>query len=252
MTPLIVGNWKMNMTVSQAASLILKIRDAVKWVTSVEAAVAPPFTALHHISYLLAETPIKLCGQDVFWERNGAYTGEISPEMLKDVGCQYVIIGHSERRQYFSETDEMVNQKVLASLKEGLKPIVCVGESLAQREKGKTLSIVKKQVEEGLKNVSDGQIKDVVIAYEPVWAIGTGKTAKPEQAEEVHNAIRELLYNLFNLETVKETRILYGGSVKPDNIDSIMAEPNIDGALVGGASLSAEEFSRIVKFEKRQ
>lgn len=242
----------MNMTISQAASLILKIRDVVKWVTSVEVTVAPPFTALHHISYLLAETPIKLCGQDVFWERSGAYTGEVSPEMLKDVGCQYVIIGHSERRQYFSETDEMVNQKVLASLKEGLKPIVCVGESLEQREKGKTLSIVKKQVEEGLKNVSDGQIKDVVIAYEPVWAIGTGKTAKPEQAEEVHNAIRELLYDLFNLETVKETRILYGGSVKPDNIDSIMAEPNIDGALVGGASLKADEFARIVKFEKIQ
>lgn len=248
--PLIAGNWKMYMTVNQAVELVLKLRDAIKGVSNVEVAIAPPFTALHHINYLLAETPIKLCGQDVFWEKSGAYTGEISPEMLKDVGCQYVIIGHSERRQHFNETDEIVNRKILSSLKEGLKPIFCVGESLEQREKGKTTTIVKKQVEEGLRKISNGQMKDVTIAYEPVWAIGTGKTATPEQAEEIHNSIRELLYDMFNLEAVKEARLIYGGSVNPDNIDGIMAQPNIDGALVGGASLKADSFSRIVKFKK--
>src|SRR3989338_3987273 len=248
--PLIAGNWKMHMTISQAESLVFAIREAIKGVNNVEVAIAPPFTALRHINYLLAETSIRLCGQDVFWEKNGAYTGEISPEMLRDVGCKYVIIGHSERRQYFNETDETVNKKALTSLKEGLKPILCVGESLEQREDGKTIQIVRKQVIEGLNNISPGQMKDVVIAYEPVWAIGTGRTAKPEQAEEVHNYIRELLYETFNLDSVKETRIIYGGSVKPNNIDSLMAQPNIDGALVGGASLSAEEFSRIVKFQR--
>lgn len=248
--PLIAGNWKMNMTVNQAASLVLKIRDAIKGANNVEVIVAPPFTALHHINYLLADTSIKLCGQDVFWEKSGAYTGEISPEMLKDVGCRYVIIGHSERRQYFHETDETVNKKILASLKEGLKPILCVGETLEQRENGKTIEIIKKQTSEGLKNIGNGQMKDVTIAYEPVWAIGTGKTAAPEQAEEVHYAIRELLHEIFDREALKQTRIIYGGSVKPNNIDNIMAEPNIDGALVGGASVSAEEFSRIVKFQK--
>ena len=248
--PLIAGNWKMHMTINHAASLVLKIRDMLKGVGSVEVVVAPPFTALHHINYLLADTSMKLCGQDVFWEKNGAYTGEISPEMLKDVGCQYVIVGHSERRQYFHETDETVNKKILASLKEGLKPILCVGETLEQREKGKTLFTVRRQVEEGLKNISNGQMKDVTIAYEPIWAIGTGKTAMPEQAEEVHNSIRDLLYEIFNLQAVQETRIIYGGSVKPNNIDNIMAQPNIDGALVGGASILAEEFSRIVKFQR--
>ncbi|MBI3398006.1 MAG: triose-phosphate isomerase [Deltaproteobacteria bacterium] len=248
--PFITGNWKMHMTINQAESLVMAMRDALKGVDDVEMAIAPPFTALHHINYLLAETSIKLCGQDVFWEREGAYTGEISPKMLQDVGCQYVIIGHSERRQYFHETDEIINKKILSSLKEGLKPIFCVGESLEQREKEKTIAIVKKQVGEGLKNISNGQMKDVTVAYEPVWAIGTGKTAMPEQAEEVHSAIRELLYDMFNLEAVKNIRIIYGGSVKPNNIDNIMAQPNIDGALVGGASLSAESFSRIIKFEK--
>ena len=252
MIPLIAGNWKMHMTISQAVALVLKVKDLIRGVGNVEIAIAPPFTALYHINYLLAESSIRLCGQDVFWEKNGAYTGAISPEMLKDVGCQYVIIGHSERRQYFNETDETVNKKALTSLKEGLKPILCVGESLDQREDGKTIQIVRRQVIEGLNNISPGQMQDVVIAYEPVWAIGTGRTAKPEQAEEVHNSIRELLYETFNLDSVKETRIIYGGSVKSNNIDSLMAQPNIDGALVGGASLSAEEFSRIVKFEKIQ
>lgn len=250
MTPLIAGNWKMHMTINQAASLVLKIRDAIKGASDVEVVVAPPFTALHHVGYLLADSQIKLCGQDVFWEKSGAYTGEISPEMLKDVGCQYAIIGHSERRQYFHETDETVNKKILACLKEGLKPILCVGETLEQRENGKTMEIIKKQALEGLKNIGNIQMKDVTIAYEPVWAIGTGKTATPEQAEDVHYAIRELLREIFDIEAIKDTRIIYGGSVKPNNIDNIMAEPNIDGTLVGGASISAEDFSRIVKFQK--
>lgn len=250
--PLIAGNWKMHMTISQAESLVFAIREAIQGVNSVEAAIAPPFTALHHINHLLAETPIRLCGQDVFWEKSGAYTGEVSPEMLKDVGCKYVIIGHSERRQYFKETNDTVNKKTLASLKEGLTPILCVGESLEQRGSGKAISIVREQVSEGLKHAGPGQMKGVVIAYEPIWAIGTGKTATAEQAEEVHSSIRELLYDIFGLEAVKETRIIYGGSVKPDNIDNLMAQPNIDGALVGGASLKADEFARIVKFKKRR
>lgn len=252
MKPFIVGNWKMYKTISEAEGLVLTIIDKMRGISEsdVEVAIAPPFTAIYHINQVLQQTAIKLCGQDMFWKKDGAYTGEISPDMLKDIGCQYVIIGHSERRQYFNETDETVNKKVLASLKEGLKPILCVGESLEQREEGKTISIISAQVKQGLKDVSYDQMKHSTIAYEPVWAIGTGKTATPAQAEEVHNKIRELLCEIFDIETVKKTRIIYGGSVKPDNIDKIMAETNIDGVLVGGASLKADEFARIVRFQK--
>ena len=242
----------MHMTTREGEELVMQLRDNLKGMDpSVEVAVAPPFTTLYHLNPILAGSPIKLCAQDVFWERQGAYTGEISTKMLVDTGCEYVIIGHSERRQYFCETNETVNKKAIAAMKDGLKPILCVGESLQEREDGRTLNIIKNQVEKGLKDVPSGEMKDVTIAYEPVWAIGTGRNAAPAQAEDVHSFIRNMLYEMFGLEAVKDTRIIYGGSVKPDNIDSLMAEANIDGALVGGASLSPQSFARIVKFQSR-
>ena len=248
MKPLIAGNWKMHTTINEGADLILKLRERVKGVDSVDIVVAPPFTSLHHLSHLVADSPIKLAAQDLHWEANGAFTGEVSAPMLASVGCTYVIIGHSERRQLFKETDETVNRKVMAALKAGLKPIVCVGETLDEREAGKTLLRVRAQMKGALAGLSGGAVRDIAIAYEPIWAIGTGKTASPQEAEEVHNALRELLFELFNLDQAKDVRIIYGGSVKPDNIDSLMAQPNIDGALVGGASLKAEDFARIVNF----
>ncbi|OGP17819.1 MAG: triose-phosphate isomerase [Deltaproteobacteria bacterium GWC2_55_46] len=250
MLPLIAGNWKMNTDLRQGANLVLKLRDLLKGVEDVEVAVAPPYVSIHHLSHLLADSPIKLAGQDLFWEKDGAYTGEVSGEMLSSVGCKYVIIGHSERRQYFMETDETVNKKTFAALRVGLKPIVCIGESLDERERGKTLSRVKTQLSHALSGLAGAAMKEIVIAYEPVWAIGTGRTATPQQAEEVHNALRELLYELFESESVRDVRIIYGGSVKPDSIDELMAQPNIDGALVGGASLKAEDFARIVRFQR--
>ena len=250
MLPLIVGNWKMNTDLCQGDALVLKLRELLKGADSAEVVIAPPFTSIHHLYHLLADSPIKLAGQNIHWEKNGAYTGEISGEMLASVGCKYAIIGHSERRQYFGETDETVNKKVFATLRHSLKPIVCVGESLQEREGRKTLKKIKTQVTQALAGLGSA-VKDLTIAYEPVWAIGTGKTASPQQAEEVHNSIRELLFELFDAESAREVRIIYGGSVKADNIDELMAEPNIDGALVGGASLKAEDFARIVKFQPR-
>jgi len=239
----------MNTDLNQGVDLVLRLRDLVKGHTQVDCVIAPPFTAIHHLSHLLADSHIDLSAQDIFWEKNGAYTGEISGEMLVSVGCKYVIIGHSERRQFFGDTDEAVNKKVMAALRHGLKPIVCVGESLEDRENGKTLSKVRGQVTRALAGLSGSVMREITVAYEPIWAIGTGRTASPQQAEEVHNSIRELLYELFDTEAVKDGRIIYGGSVKSDNIDELMAQPNIDGALVGGASLKAEEFARIVKFQ---
>ena len=246
--PLIAGNWKMNTTIQEGAELVVKLRELIKGVDTVEVVIAPPFTSIHHLNFLIADSPMTMAAQDVFWEDRGAYTGEVSPWMLKDVGCRYVIIGHSERRQFFHETDETVNKKVFASLKAGIKPIVCIGETLEERERGETLERVSSQLRGALNGVGEGLLRDIVIAYEPVWAIGTGRTATPEQAEEVHNSLRQLLYELYGMEPVRDVRIIYGGSVKPDNIDSLMAQPNIDGALVGGASLKAEDFARIVKF----
>lgn len=239
----------MNTDIKQGVDLVLKLRELVKGHTQVDCVIAPPFTAIYHLSHLLADSHIDLSAQDIFWEKSGAYTGEISGEMLVSVGCKYVIIGHSERRQFFGDTDEAVNKKVMAALRHGLKPIVCVGESLEDREKGKTLTKVRSQVTKALAGLSGSAMRDITVAYEPIWAIGTGRTASPQQAEEVHNSIRELLYELFDTEAVKDGRIIYGGSVKADNIDELMAQPNIDGALVGGASLKAEEFARIIQFQ---
>ncbi len=241
------GNWKMNTGIRSGADLVLKLRDLLKGVEDVDIVVAPPFTSIYHLSHLIADSRIKLAGQDLHWEKGGAYTGEVSSEMLLDAGCQYVIIGHSERREYFKESDSDVNKKVVAALRAGLKPIICVGERDEEKESGKTLATVKRQVTDALDKLRPGAAKEITVAYEPVWAIGTGKVASPQEAEEVHITIRELLFEMFGPD-VKDVRIIYGGSVKPDNIDSLMAQPNIDGALVGGASLKAEDFARIIRF----
>jgi len=212
--------------------------------------VAPPFTALYAVRQEVEGSPICLAAQSLYWEEKGAFTGEISPVMLKEVGCAYVIIGHSERRQFFGETDETVNRRIKAALAHGLKVIFCIGETLREREGEKTFSVIEKQIEGGLKGLGDQEVRNTVIAYEPVWAIGTGKTATPEQAEEVHGFIRKKLGKLYSRELSEEIRIQYGGSVTPENIRRLMDQPNIDGALVGGASLKADSFSKIVRFEE--
>jgi len=247
--PFIAGNWKMNGTTKEAESLIGALKEALDGVDSTEIAVAPPDVYLQQVGKLLEGTPIKLAAQDLYWEERGAFTGEISAAMLKDVGCEYVIIGHSERRHIMGESDEMVNRKLVTALRGGLKPILCVGETLDERERGVAFAVVKRQVEGGLQGILPAQMRNITIAYEPVWAIGTGKTATPDEAEEIHSTVRKLLYDTYDRENLQETRILYGGSVKADNVDTLMAQPDIDGALVGGASLKADDFARIVKFQ---
>lgn len=248
--PIIAGNWKMNKTVSEATDLVRQLKALVADIGDIEIVVAPTFTALYAVSREIEGSNIELAAQDVFWETSGAYTGEISPTMLRDVGCGYVIIGHSERRQYFGETNESVHKKIRASLTVGLHPILCVGEDLQERESGKTFDVVKIQVLQCLEGFSREEMDEITIAYEPIWAIGTGKTATPQQAEEVHAFIRKQLGSITHPSVSQAMRIQYGGSVNPDNIGDLMAQPNIDGALVGGASLTADSFSRIVKFQK--
>ena len=240
----------MNKTVGEALDLVGELKKAISGVQKVEVAVAPPFTALHAVRKELEGTPIRLAAQNLFWEGKGAFTGEVSPQMVKEVGCHYVIIGHSERRQYFGETDETVNRRIKAALGHGLEVIFCIGETLKEREDGKTFSVIEKQIEGGSKGLSDRDWREMVIAYEPVWAIGTGKTATPEQAEEVHRFIRGKVEKLYSRQVSEEIRIQYGGSVTPENVRGLMSQPNIDGALVGGASLKAESFSKIVRFEE--
>ncbi len=244
---LIAGNWKMHKTIPEALDLVRELKELVKDVNDRDILVCPPFTALYPVSRELEGSNIVLGGQNMYFEEQGAFTGEISPLMLKDAGCSYVILGHSERRHIFGETDELVNKKVLSAINHGLIPILCVGELLEERESGKTQEVVEKQVREGLKGV-DGD-NEFVIAYEPVWAIGTGKTATPELAEEVHLFIRQVLSDMFGSEKANSVRILYGGSVKPENAAGLLNMENIDGALVGGASLKAESFAKIVKFD---
>jgi len=240
----------MNKTVGEALDLVRGLKAATSGVKDVEVAVAPPFTALYAVHKELEGSPIRLAAQNLYWEEKGAFTGEVSPLMLKEVGCDYVIIGHSERRQFFGETDETVNRRIKAALAQGLKVIFCIGETLREREGEKTFSVIESQVEGGLKGLDDKKMRNMAIAYEPVWAIGTGKTATPEQAEEVHRFIREKLEKLYSREVSEEIRIQYGGSVTPENIKGLMNQPNIDGALVGGASLKAETFSKIVRFKE--
>jgi len=246
--PLLAGNWKMHTTRAEATALIDGIKDAARAARDRDVVIAPPYTGLETAARALAGTGIGLAAQNLHWEPKGAYTGEVAAEMLKDVGCTSVIIGHSERRQYFGESDETVQQKIQAALRADLKPIVCIGETLREREAGNTLPVIERQVRDGLAGFSRDVVRGLIIAYEPVWAIGTGRTATPEQAEEVHAAVRGLLRELAGEAGAEAVRILYGGSVKADNIDSLMAQPNIDGALVGGASLDPQAFSRIIAF----
>lgn len=245
-TPLIAGNWKMHLTINEAIELVKTIHYELKY-SETEIVVAPPFTAINKIAELLKESFIGVAGQNLHWEEKGAFTGEVSASMLKDAGADYVIIGHSERRQYFGETDQTVNKKIKAALKHSLTPIVCVGETLEEREANKVAEIIKTQISAGLEALANEEAEKLVIAYEPVWAIGTGKTATAEQAEEVHVMIRNLLNAQFNSTIAKKIKILYGGSVKPSNSKELLAYENIDGALVGGASLKAEDFIGIIK-----
>jgi len=247
-TKLIAGNWKLNKTIDEAVALITSLNTSLKslQLNNIEVVVAPTFTALNKVAEHLKGSPIKVSAQDLFWEDFGAFTGQISAPLIKDAGATYVIIGHSERRQYFNETDATVNKKIKAALKHQLTPIVCIGETLAERETGKVQEVVQTQLSGSLANLTTAEAEKIVIAYEPVWAIGTGKTATPEQAEEVHAMIRSILSQLFGNDLSTRTQILYGGSVKASNSKEILSKPNIDGALVGGASLKADEFVGII------
>jgi triosephosphate isomerase len=248
--PLLAGNWKMHCTRAEATALASGLAERVGAVATREVLIAPPYTALQAAAEAIAGSRILLAAQSVHWEPKGAFTGEVSVAMLRDAGCTHVIIGHSERRQYFAETDETVRKRTAAALAGGLTPIVCVGETLQQREAGQTTALVTAQVNGALAGLDEKAIGRLVLAYEPVWAIGTGKTATPAQAEEVHALIRQRIRALASAAVADAVRILYGGSVKPDNVDSLMAEPDIDGALVGGASLEVDGFARIVNYEE--
>ncbi len=245
--PIIAGNWKMNKTVAEAAALVNGLKSELKDVRAVDIVVCPPFTALAKAAEIIQNTNIQLGAQDAYWEDAGAFTGEVSCLMLKQLGCRYLIIGHSERRAYFGETNNTVNRKLKAALKHNLAPIVCIGEKLEEREQGKTFDVIRDHIENGLQGISAEEAKGIIIAYEPVWAIGTGKTATPEQAQEAHSFIRKLLEELYNADTAALVRIQYGGSVKPDNIADLMAQSDVDGALVGGASLKIDSIVKIAK-----
>ena len=247
--PMIAGNWKLHKTITEATSLVSELIPAVASNQNVEIVVAPVYTALSKVAETLAGSNIKLAAQNCYPEPQGAFTGEVSPLLLKDAGCEYVIIGHSERRQLFAETDASVNSKALALAESGLGTIFCIGETLEERESGKMFDVLRQQVTAGLKDLTAKQMQTVVVAYEPVWAIGTGKVATDEQAQEVHAFIRGHLAELYDAQTAAATRILYGGSVKPGNVDGLMTQPDVDGALVGGASLKADDFARIANFE---
>lgn len=244
---LIAGNWKMNRTSSDAADLVKDIVTEVGRSNSVDVVVCPPFTSLETVGKAIEGSSVRLGAQNMHPERSGAFTGEVSAEMLRALFTSYVILGHSERRTYFGDTDAFVNQKVIAALKAELKPILCVGETLAERESGSTLKVVQTQLEAGLEGVNKDQTTSIVIAYEPVWAIGTGKVATSEQAQEVHAFIRDLLGKLFGATLAGKVRILYGGSMKPANAPELLAQPDIDGGLIGGASLEARSFVDLIK-----
>ena len=245
--PIIAGNWKMHKTINEAKSFVEEIKGSIKE-TDVEAVICAPYTILKDLKEVTKGTNIKVGAQNMHFEENGAFTGEISPLMLKELDVDYVIIGHSERRQYFNETDETVNKKVKKALEHSIIPIMCVGESLEEREAGDTKSIVKSQVEKGLQGINHEDIKKIVVAYEPIWAIGTGKTASSEDANEVIAYIREVIKNVSSEDISEEIRIQYGGSVKPSNVEEIMNQSDIDGALVGGASLEPKDFIELVNF----
>jgi len=247
--PLIAGNWKMYKNIPEAVETARELVNLLnKEPTDAEVMIAPGYVLLNAVAHEIEKSSIFLGAQDLFWEKEGAYTGAICADMLVSAGCKYVIIGHSERRQYFSETDEHVNLKIRAAISSGLAPILCVGETEIERESEETFSVLDKQIQLGLKSFSYDELEKLVVAYEPVWAIGTGKTATSRQAQEVHKFLRNALENRFGNALAENIRILYGGSVKPDNIAELMAMPDVDGALVGGASLNAGIFFRIVSF----
>jgi len=249
--PFIAGNWKMNLDRSAAVQLAQAIVAAAADFDSVDLAICPPFVYLDAVSQVVAGSKIALGAQDMYHEGNGAFTGEISASMLCDLKCRYVILGHSERRHILGETDEAINRKVLAALAAGLIPIVCVGELLSEREAGKTNEVIQRQFEESLKGLASEQIVRTVIAYEPVWAIGTGKVATPQQAEDVHLRLRSLIAERYNSQVAEQVCIQYGGSVKPENAAELLRQPDIDGALVGGASLKADQFLGIAAAAKK-
>jgi len=244
--PFIAGNWKMFKSVHETVVFVKEARVLLKDFADAEIVVAPPFTAVHAAAEAARNTNIGVAAQDVYWEREGAFTGEVSAGMIKEAGAEYVIIGHSERRQLFGETDTTVNRKVVAAFAAGLTPIVCIGETLEQRERDETLAVLDRQVKDGFDSLTAEQMADLVIAYEPVWAIGTGRTATAVQAGEAHAHIRARLRQWFGGDAAERCHVIYGGSVKPDNIRELIAEPHVDGALVGGASLDVKSFAQIV------
>jgi triosephosphate isomerase len=249
--PLIAGNWKMFKTVHEAVVFVKELRPLVKDIADVEIVVGPPFTAIHAVAEAARNSNVGVAAQDMHWEREGAFTGEVSAAMIAEAGAEYVIIGHSERRRLFGETDAIVNRKTAAALTAGLTPIVCVGETLDERERNETMAILDRQIKEGLDTVTGEQLIELIVAYEPVWAIGTGKTATAAQAGEAHAHIRARLRQWFGADAADLCRVIYGGSVKADNIRQLVAEPDVDGALVGGASLDLKSFSEIVTGSRR-
>ncbi len=246
----IAGNWKMNKNLSESISLISGIKNNLPAELSSEVIVCPPYTSLETVHSLIKDTPIRLGAQNMHFEENGAFTGEISANMLKSVGCEFVILGHSERRHIFGETDKIINKKIQKAVSSGLKPIFCIGETLEEREDGNAFNVIEEQITKGLNGISPEDFSSITIAYEPVWAIGTGKTASPEQAQEIHKFVRELITKLYSQNHSENVIILYGGSVKPNNAASLLSENDIDGALVGGACLQAESFVQIIEAAK--
>jgi triosephosphate isomerase len=244
--PFIAGNWKMYKTVQDAVVFVKELKIAVKDIADVEIVLAPAFTAVHAVAEAARNSNIGVAAQDVYWEREGAFTGEVAPAMVKEAGAEYVIVGHSERRRIFGETDAIVNRKVVAAIGAGLTPIVCIGETLEEREREETFAVLDHQIKEGFDHLSAEQIADLVVAYEPVWAIGTGRTATSAQAGEAHAHIRTRIRQWFGGDAADRCHVIYGGSVKPDNIRELIAEPDVDGALVGGASLEVRSFSELV------
>lgn len=246
--PLIAGNWKMYKTGPEAREAAMELARLTTDAIAVDVMIAPPFTALSPVHEAIADSHIQLGAQNLYWEKEGAFTGEISPAMLKAAGCSFAIIGHSERRQYFGETDESVNRKIRAAVLQKIVPVFCIGETEEQRDAGNTFSALDKQVKKGLHNLDASELEELVVAYEPVWAIGTGKTATPSQVQEVHAFIRNLVDELLGNLLAKSMRVIYGGSVKPDNVSELMSLEDVDGALVGGASLDPASFSKIVNY----
>ena len=247
---LIAGNWKMNKTAGEGSELVREIHMEIGTQSDVGVVICPPFTALESCARVIEDSTVQLGAQNVYPKSEGAYTGEVSPVMLRSLFCTYVILGHSERREYFGETDAFINEKVVSSLESSLKPILCVGETLDQRESEETTNVIKTQLEGGLEGISAEQVENIVIAYEPVWAIGTGKTATPEMAQEVHSFIRSWLSEKFSPAAAGKIRILYGGSMKPSNAAELLAKEDIDGGLIGGASLQAKSFVELVRIAR--